>query len=254
MITVVVVNESTVLTDADVQACMAALQAQVHNDFAAIYGVDADLKFYPKGKALDFGEWELVFADNSDQVGALGYHETTENGDPIGFVFAKDDIASHTSWTCTASHELLEMLADPDIQQVETQYNADGSMTLRAKEVCDPCEDDQYGYTIDNPLTGKPFALTDGTAVLLSDFVTPQYWNQNAVEDVALDVRGHITKPLTILAGGYISIVQVPKGSNWEQVNAQIAGKFQKGGKAAPVLSRRDRRVNGIQLERRSDR
>ena len=51
--------------------------------------------------------------DNPDQAGALGYHEITSQGTPLGKVFAKLDLQSGASWTVTLSHELLEMLADP---------------------------------------------------------------------------------------------------------------------------------------------
>jgi hypothetical protein len=36
-------------------------------------------------------------------------------GFPIGKVFAASDLKAGTSWTVTASHELLEMLGDPNI-------------------------------------------------------------------------------------------------------------------------------------------
>ena len=56
---------------------------------------------------------QIIITDNPDQAGALGYHELTSAGAPLGKVFAKLDLDSGTSWTVTLSHELLEMLADP---------------------------------------------------------------------------------------------------------------------------------------------
>jgi len=50
-----------------------------------------------------------VILDDSDQAGALGYHDLTSDGLPIGKVFAASDLKAGTSWTVTASHELLEM-------------------------------------------------------------------------------------------------------------------------------------------------
>src|ERR1700676_2293274 len=94
-----ITNDSTVLTDLQVQTCMAALQAQVHEDFfPSPWGVDAELTFMPKGQSPMPGQWQLVFADDSDQAGALGYHETTFNGDPIGYCFAKTSMDDDTSW------------------------------------------------------------------------------------------------------------------------------------------------------------
>jgi len=109
-----VTNESTVITDEQVQAAMRCLQAQVTGDFYPAYGILAELMWLPKERKPVPGQWQLIFADTSDQAGALGYHEATANGDPIGFIFVKDDIESSSSWTATASHELMEMLGDPE--------------------------------------------------------------------------------------------------------------------------------------------
>jgi len=65
-----VINASTVLKDADVNKALPALQAQVHNDFAPAWGVDADLVFVPKGSEPPTGSWWLTILDNSDQAGA----------------------------------------------------------------------------------------------------------------------------------------------------------------------------------------
>lgn len=242
-------NESTVLTDAQVQGAMRCLQAQVSGDYYPAYGLIAELTWLPKGRTPIPGQWQLVFADTSDQAGALGYHETTANGDPIGFVFAQSDITDATSWTVTASHELLEMLGDPDISTVEEQDNSDGSMTFRPKELCDVCEDDSLGYH-KLQSDGTQFRLPDGTPFLFSDFVLPAYWNHMAPVGSKFDFCGHVTAPLQILPGGYIGILQVPKTSQWGQVQADMTP----GGKAAHKLSRRARRSIPDHLWKRSNR
>ena len=110
-----VINESTVLTDAEVTPVIVALQKQVTNDFRPSWGTDAELTMVPKNTQPPSGNWWLVILDDSDQAGALGYHDLTSEGLPIGKVFAASDLKAGTSWTVTASHELLEMLADPNI-------------------------------------------------------------------------------------------------------------------------------------------
>ncbi len=142
MVQVAIVNGSSVVQDADVQDSVAALQIQVSRDFAPIWGRDAQLAFSPRNTPVPGGTWELLIADNSDQAGDLGYHELTVNGDPLGKVFAQDDIANGNSWTVTASHELLEMLADPWINQCVQNNKPDGSIRFYALEICDACEDD----------------------------------------------------------------------------------------------------------------
>src|SRR5713226_8154164 len=98
-------NQSTVLEDAAVSAAIPALQTQIHRDFAPIWGVDADLAFVPKAQRPAAGSWWLIMADNSDLAGALGYHELTEEGLPLGYVFAATDQQAGLQWTVTASHE-----------------------------------------------------------------------------------------------------------------------------------------------------
>lgn len=249
MVVIGITNESTILSDELVRSAMKCLQAQVTADFFPAYGVLAELLWLPKGRTPVPGQWQLVFADASDQAGALGYHETTTNGDPIGYVFVKDDIQSGSSWTVTASHELLEMLGDPDITTVSEQDNSDGSITFRPKEVCDVCEDDSLAYH-KTQSDGTQFRLSDGTPFLFSDFVFPHYWNPLTPSGQRLDYCGHLTTPLQILAGGYIGVLQVPKTVKWGQVQADLTP----GGKTVQRLNRRARRALPDHLWKRSER
>jgi hypothetical protein len=199
-----VINESTVLTDADVTPVVAALQQQVTNDFRPAWGTDAELKMVAKGTQPVNGSWWLVILDDSDQAGALGYHDLTPDGLPIGKVFAASDLKAGTSWTVTASHELLEMLGDPDINLTVFVQHADTTGTLYAYEVCDACEDDSFGYAIDN--------------ILVSDFVFPAWFeNFRARGSTQFDRMSQIQQPLELLKGGYIGIYKVNDGSGWQQ-------------------------------------
>ena len=91
-IQIAVINESTVLSDADVVPIVAALQKQVTNDFRPVWGVDAALTITAAGTPPPTGSWWLVLLDDSDQASALGYHDLTTEGLPIGKVFAASDI------------------------------------------------------------------------------------------------------------------------------------------------------------------
>jgi hypothetical protein len=110
---IAVTNVSTCLTDTQVEAILPALQKQVTDDFKAYWEQGCTLSFLPKGQPLTAGWWQIIISDNPDQAGALGYHELTGGGAPLGKVFAKLDLDSGSSWTVTLSHELPEMLADP---------------------------------------------------------------------------------------------------------------------------------------------
>lgn len=223
-IKIAVVNASTVLTDAQVKAVVPALQTQVSRDFAPAWGVDADLRFVPKGSKPAAGEWWLVMLDDSDQAGALGYHDVTTQGLPLGKVFAKTDIEYKENWTVTASHELLEMLGDPAINLVVFQQSSAGGR-LYAYEVCDACEAEPFGYQIG--------------AVAVSDFVFPSWFESFRKAGTQFDQTKKIRKPLALLKGGYIGVYDVRSGSGWTQITADKANYRAR----PPVGSRRERRT-----------
>jgi hypothetical protein len=136
---VAIINESTVVTDAQISAMVSALQTQVSDHFAPIWGRDAQLSFLPTGSTPPLDKWWLAILDTSDQAGALGYHETTDAGLPCGKVFAQDDIANGSSLSVTISHELLEMLGNPFINLCAIDPNASQLTNLFMHEMCDPC-------------------------------------------------------------------------------------------------------------------
>ena len=199
-----VINESTVLADADVAPVVAALQQQVTNDFGPVWGTAAELTIVPKGNQPAAGSWWLVLLDDSDQANALGYHDLTTEGLPIGKVFAASDLKAGTSWTVTASHELLEMLGDPNINLTVFVQNTNTAGILYAYEVCDACEDDSLGYQIDN--------------ILLSDFVYPSWFESFRAEgSTQFDRMKKINTPFQLLVNGYIGTFNVTAGTGWQQ-------------------------------------
>lgn len=202
MIIIALINASTALSDTQVSAVMPSLQIQISRDFAPAWGIDAKLIFVPTGQQPPVGSWWLTFLDNSDQAGALGYHDVTAEGLPLGKVFVKESITSGLSWSTTASHEVLEMLGDPAINLCVLNGN-----TLYAYEVCDSPEDDRFAYHING--------------VLVSDFVFPSWFETFRVAGTQFDQRKHITAPLQLLPGGYIGVYNISNGSGWQQITAK---------------------------------
>ncbi len=226
-IKIAIVNASTCLTDAEIKNTIPALQTQVSRDFAPVWGIDADLLFFKKGVKIPVDYWQLIVLNNSDQAGALGYHDVTKSGMPLGKVFAKTDLENNTSWTITMSHELLEMLGDPDINLtvfVQNEKNTGGK--LYAYENCDACEDDSLGYKING--------------ILVSDFVFPSYFESFSKAGTQFDFCKHIKKPFEILKGGYLSVFDVKNGSGWQSISAEkVPPSYKMRGN---VGSRRERR------------
>lgn len=199
-----VINASTVVADADVEKMVAALQIQMSRDFYPAWGLDAVLDFVPTGGTAPAGHWQLVMLDNSPQADALGFHDLTAEGLPIGKCFVKSDLDAGASYTTTAGHELMELRADPDLVRCVLIDNR-----LYALEVADSPEADNFGYLIDG--------------VLMSDFVYPSWFESFwAPGQVQFDYGKHITNPFEILPGGYIGYMDINSTNGWQQLTERI--------------------------------
>jgi len=192
-IQVAIVNESTVCTDEEVAEIVKALQQQVDRDFRPTWGIAAALTAVPKGQAPAADSWVLGVFDDSDQAGALGYHDLTPQLHPVGKVFAATDKKYDAAVSVTCSHELLEMLGDP---YVNTSALDPKTGRLYAYESSDAVEADGLGYEIDG--------------VLVSDFVLPQYFDpQHAGKGQSLSFKNNITEPFSLAKGGYMSYIDL---------------------------------------------
>jgi hypothetical protein len=231
MLQIAVINESTAIADGPVQQMLPAFSTQWNTDLNAAWGVGAaQLTFSPKSATPAPGAWWVVFLDNSDQADALAYHDLTNEGLPISKIFVKTIQADNASLSIGASHEVCEMAVDPWLNSAYQDVHG----VFWAGEVCDPVEDDQYGYTI------------GGT--LVTDFVTPNWFgHQNAQGPV--DEKGHAKSAFQVLTGGYAQKWDPQKG--WQQVTGAQAMKSSRVAHA-PRGSRRERRARQWQHWKRS--
>ena len=229
---IAVINESTVIADADVKKCLSAFEQQWNKDLQPLWLVEtAAFAFVPKGQAPENGTWWLVFLDDSDQADALAYHDLTNEGLPISKVFVKSTLADHASVSVAATHELCEMAVDPWLNCAYQDPNG----IFWAGEICDPVESDQYGYQIGG--------------VLVTDFVTPNWFAHQHAQG-PIDLKGHSKAAFEILSGGYAQKYDVQNG--WVQVNgSKMAKNLQLA--AAAEGSRRERRAREWQGWQRSE-
>ena len=168
--------------------------------------------------------------DNSDVAGALGYHELTPEGLPLGFVFAGTDRQHGLQWTVTASHELLEMLGDPDVNLYGFVQTGGNTGTFYAYELCDPCEMDEQGYEING--------------VSVSDFVYPERFEGfRAPGSTRFDHSNLIDQPFKLLPGGYSIVLDVPSGFGWYQISEPVLPEARARKEQPPLGSRRERRT-----------
>jgi hypothetical protein len=221
---VVVINESVAVpsvTDDEVLAILPALQTQWNRDLQAVWGVEtAIFTFAPKTQRPAPGSWWVVFLDDSDQADALAYHDLTDEGLPISKVFVKNITAAGASLSIGASHEICEMAVDPWLNSAYQDMQG----VFWAGEICDPVEDDQYGYNVGG--------------VMVSDFVTPNWFGHKNAHG-SLDFKGHANTAFQVLTGGYAQKFDPNQG--WVQVTgakAMLSARFHPS-----EGSRRDRRA-----------
>lgn len=225
---VVVINESSVLQDADIGPVLAALQIQASRDFAPVWGRDCDLlqTVFKQSTPPPAAAWWVALLDDSDQAGALGYHDLTPEGLPLAKVFAKTDQAYGLKWTVTVSHELLEMLGDPYINLCAQDP---GSGDIYAYEACDAVEADGDGYAVNG--------------IQLSNFVLP-YWFTSPYPGTKVDFLGQLQRPLQLRPGGYISVF---RNGQWSQENAQeVPGAAASRMQRVDPGTRRERRQRAV--------
>jgi len=207
---VAVLNKTSDVTNKEIQSVTTALKVQVLRDFAPIWGISADIKFYSDESKVPFDAWKFIFLDTSDQAGALGYHELTPEGYPQGLVFVKESAKAGVAWSTTASHEMLEILLDPYTDLLVMEQKQGQSPKLYAYEVCDPVENDWY--------------IIGGVKV--SNFVYPEWFENDAKNPSGKwDFLGNLKAPFTLSKGGYVSYMTI-SSAGWQQIMAKKSDAF----------------------------
>lgn len=181
---VALVSEVPDIPVQEVTRISAALQKQVTRDFTPIWQIPATVDGFSALEYVPLGYWPVIIV--RDVQGAAGVH-LDKDGQPFALVEVGD------SWSLTASHETMEMLGDPSGNRVIAGLSprpGEGRVEFLV-EVCDPSEDVDYAYTVND--------------VLVSDFYTPHYFDPVKQENVRYSFTGAIAEPRQVLRGGYLS-------------------------------------------------
>ena len=219
-------NTSTLVPQEELLSATAALQVQVHRDFSPSWNVDADLAVVPPGNPPPTGAWWIVIMDGSDFGSALGYHDLTSQGLPLGKVFVETAKKTGESWTVLFSHEVLEMLSDPFIFLTALAPTVFG-LYLYAYENCDACQSEKFGYKIGDQL--------------VSDFCLPAWFDANRIDSIGpFDFGRHMKQPYELLPDGYAMCRNLSIGGGWHLITA--AGAPLSYNMRPRVGSRRERR------------
>ncbi len=192
------VADTKKITPSQLTKVAAALQKQATRDFGPIWDIDASVSGFAKLEDVPTDYWPIIVRDDIKTPGAAGVHED-KNGQPFALVQFSNE------WSLTASHETLEMLGDPFGNRLvagTSPKKRQGRVNFLV-EVCDPSEAQQFAYTVNG--------------VTVSDFYTPHFFDPVDAVSVRYSYTGAITRPRTVLQGGYLSWV-VPRTNEWFQM------------------------------------
>ena len=189
---IVLVDVDGMVTPSELALAASALQRQVIEHFFPAYNLIATVRAATAKDPAHPDERRLELRRVPTMPDALGFHD-------LGgmYVFPELDADDGVPWTVTASHEILETLADPLLRRA-TQ---DDEGRFWAFEICDAVERD--AYKID--------------AVAVSNFILPA-WGEPSPGSNRFDYLGRCSTPWEILPGGY---GQVWSGIDWTQVGTR---------------------------------
>jgi hypothetical protein len=195
---VALVADTKKITPSQLTKVAAALQKQATRDFSPLWNIEANVSGFAKLEDVPTDYWPVIVRDDINTPGAGGVHED-KNGQPFALVQYSNQ------WTLAASHETLEMLGDPFGNRLVAGKSPkpDQGRVNFLVEVCDPCEDQQFAYTVNG--------------VTVSDFYTPYFFDPIAASSVRYSYSGALKRPRTILSGGYLSW-GVPQTNEWFQM------------------------------------
>ena len=113
---------------------------------------------------------------NRDLEGQDGCH-LDDDGAPYALIEARP------GWSLVASHECIEMILNPyGNRRVGGPGIKQGQVRVEyLLEACDPCQDEACAYTVND--------------VLVSDFVTPAYFDPAGVEEPRYCFSGRSRSP-----------------------------------------------------------
>jgi hypothetical protein len=191
---IAIINQSTLVSDADAVTMTQAVATQVRFDAAPLWErAPAAVIFYtdPKGVPPTAHGIAIVDTIQDQPKDVMGYHTEDHGGKLWGVVAAKPELdncgtAMTGDWSVSTvlSHEVLEMFVDPNCNL----WANNGKGSAYSFEVCDPVE--APSYTISD--------------VSVSNFVTPAWFDPLAPANSQFDKLGLLHEAFAVLKGGYV--------------------------------------------------
>ena len=230
-----IANLSSQILDADFQAVVAAVGRQVTEHFQPEWGTGATLKCVRvsltcKKAPIQRDADAVIYIDDSSEdpttgvTDADGYHSANNKGIPYGFVYLDICAKAKEAWSFTLSHEVLELLADPDtaLTVASPRPKRVPGTVYYDLEVCDATQGDDY--LIDN--------------VVVSNFVGKKYFGLSGGSGKTNYLNLPL-RPFGVRPGGYL---QYETGSTSHHIYGSKVTLDQKAAKQAMKNIRRNAR------------
>ena len=240
---VAIYDETKKIKFTDLQDVAKAIQQQVSNELKADWGVNAEIVAYSNVESIPYHAWGVTIKNKLD-IDVYGYHFVDDNGKPYAVLQYRDD------WTLTLSHEIVEMLCNPNGDRLMSSENffccsdcAEGKGECEnivpaevngvkevLVEVSDPSQAPNFGY----------YLTVGSRKVLVSDYYLPSFFTDTlAIKGKKYSRTGAITRPKQILEGGYVSFKN-RTGEWWQAFKVEGKLLFRKVGDSKETLSNQD--------------
>jgi hypothetical protein len=194
-----------VVTNAEAQKVIRAINRQIKEDFMPYWGIGATLRLEgnsvtqkPRRQSLaDMRGEAILYLWDRESRDAAGYHDKNNSGIPYGVVYLNLAKELDKNWSVTFSHEALELIADPEINLMVAGPHPNRKIkrhVLHDYEMCDPVQAESYEI--------------DGISV--SNFILPLYFTGEKEFNGRNDFLGTVNPDGTTLQsfsvnpGGYI--------------------------------------------------
>ena len=214
MAQIAIVNQTTLLSDADGQTIVTAIN-MILPKFCTDWSLSRHTCIYVGRGKITTIPLKVFLKDKADVAGVLGYHDEI-NDIPYGNVFIKTVLDNGgvilyspnpiiPTVAEVVCHEVFEMLIDPNCN---TWAMLSDYRTLYAYEVCDPVQSNPLTVQVQTGIsrTGTPpnvKVLPVYTKVGLSDWVLPNWFDPQKKRG-PYNNNNTLKAPLTIEKTGYV--------------------------------------------------
>lgn len=186
LMNIALVVETSRIPRAEIKEVAATVQRQISRDVAPMWQVDATIDPFLAHEHVPPGYWPIIVRDDFPGMNVIGIH-LDRKGQPFALVQA------NPTWSLTVSHEAIEMISDPWGNRLVpggSPKPGQGIVEMLV-ELCDPPGGVAHAYTING--------------YLVSDFVTPSYYDPVAVAGGRYSFTGAVERPRSIAPGGYLA-------------------------------------------------